>query len=163
MGVAIHDLNNSPTSGSHASKTKTTYTQPSPSYTPPKTAYSPPKQSAYNPPGANADSTLYKDAQGRTYRVPNSAYQRLLLKKAEIDTQQRRLTLAKSEVESLGAEIERLRRTIDQTSQYEIDAFNSKVERFNSKSDQLQIQIDSFNDAVDSFNAELERVGTPIR
>ena len=160
-GVAINGLSKSSRSNSYSSG-KTTYIPPA--YTPPKTSppsYTPPK-STYNSSSANADSTLYRNAEGRTYRVPNSAYQRLLITKSDLDTKHRSIELAKSELGSLSAEIERRRRTIDRTSQYEIDSVNSKVNSFNLKNDRLQIQVDSFNAAVDAFNAELERVGTLI-
>jgi hypothetical protein len=165
-GIAINDFSKSSRSNSYSSS-KTTYIPPESSGTPPTTVYSPPSyippKSTYNSSSANADSKLYRDVQGRTYRVPNSAYQRLLITKSDLDAKQRSIELAESELGSLSAEIDRRRRTIDRTSQYEIDSFNSKVNSFNVKNHQLQIQIDSFNAAVDAFNAELERVGTLIR
>lgn len=126
-----------------------------PSYTPPK--------STYSSQNVSADSTLYRDAQGRTFRVPNSAYQRLLVKKSLLDIKQRAINSVKTEIDSLSAELDRIKLTLDRTSQYEIDLYNTKVNAYNTKNDRLQVQIDSFNAAVAAFNAELERVGTPIR
>jgi hypothetical protein len=165
-GNAINDLGKPSRTNSYSSP-KTAYTPPASSYTQPKTTYSSPSytppKSTYSSPNMSSDSTLYRDAQGRTYRVPNSAYQRLLVKKTELDAKQRSINLAQAELDSLSAEFDRLKRTIDRTSQYQIDSFNDKVNAYNTKNNQLQIQIDSFNAAVDAFNAELERVGTPIR
>jgi hypothetical protein len=165
-GNAINDLGKPSRSNSDSSP-KTAYTPPASSYTPQKTTYSSPSytppKSTYSSPNVSSDSTLYRDAQGRTYRVSNSAYQRLLVKKTELDAKQRSINLAQAELDSLNAELDRLKLTIDRTSQYQIDSFNGKVNAYNTKSNQLQNQIDSFNAAVDAFNAELERVGTPIR
>jgi hypothetical protein len=149
------------------------YTSPKATYTPSTSSYTPPKTnlpSSYTPakstnilPKESSDSKLYRSANGQTYRVPNSAYQRLIIKRSELDAKQRLINSNKEVVDSLSAELNRLKTTINRTSQYQVDSFNKKVKAFNDKNDQLQIQIDSFNSAVDAFNVELARCGTPVR
>ena len=153
-------------SGSN-SFSKTEYTSLASSYTPPKTTNLPssfkPAKSTDTLPKESSDSKLYRSANGQTYRVPNNAYQRLIIRRTELDAKQRLVKSDKEEVDSLSAELNRLKSTINRSSQYQVDSFNKKVNAYNAKNNQLQIQIDSFNSAVDNFNEELARVGTPVR
>ena len=146
---------------------KATYTPSTASYTPPKTTNLPssfkPAKSTDTLPKESSDSKLYRSANGQTYRVPNNAYQRLIIRRTELDAKQRLVKSDKEEVDSLSAELNRLKSTINRSSQYQVDSFNKKVNAYNAKNNQLQIQIDSFNSAVDNFNEELARVGTPVR
>lgn len=114
-------------------------------------------------PKADVDTQLYRDAYGRTYRVPNSAYGRLLSMKSALEEQKRRLDQREEEVDTLRRQIDRARLYLDRTSQYAIDSFNRDVSRLNAMIEALQPAVDGFNRGVDSFNAELARVGTLIR
>ena len=105
---------------------------------------------------------ILRDASGRTYRVPNAAYHRLInlqsglsLKKTSLDFEENRLRL-------LSAQIDTERTYLDQTSQYAVDAFNRKVNQVNALNSKVQSMVDDYNRNVDAFNTELERVGTPI-
>jgi len=148
------------------------YTPPAPKpYTPPPlprtTGFStnsyqrsPP---ATTPKSASEESTqVYRDASGRMFRVPNSAYYSLLAKKTALQNQKVGLDRAESEVSALATDIDSSRRYLDRTSQYSVDSFNQKVNHFNAMSERLQTATDSYNRGVDAFNAELARVGTPI-
>lgn len=165
VGTAI-SVFSKPTKSNSYSRAKTSYKKSPSSYNPTKATYpssSYTTKTEYSSQNASSDSTLYNDAQGRTYRIPNASYQRINAKKAQLEIKQRSINLAQSELDSLSREIDRLRGTIDKTSQYQIDLFNDRVRTYNTKNSQTQIQIDYFNAAVDDFNAELIRVGTLIR
>ena len=163
--MVIKNLSEPSRSNSHSSS-KTPYKPPASTSTPPKTTYS---SSSYTPkteystPNISPDSTLYRDAKGRTFRVPNESYQRLIAQKIQIESKQRSVKMAQAELVSLGAEIDRLSGSIGRTSQNQIDSFNDKVRAYNAKDSQIQLQEDYFNAAVNDFNAELIRVGTLIR
>jgi hypothetical protein len=112
---------------------------------------------------ASEESTqIYRDASGRMYRVPNSAYYGLLAQKTLIDSEKRSLDRQEVEINSLGAEIDQARSYLDRTNQYAVDSFNQKVNQVNEMSNSLQDAIDAYNRRVDAFNAELARVGTPM-
>lgn len=132
------------------------------SYTQP-TSVPPPTYSSPPAPRVDLDTQLYRDAYGRTYRVPNSAYGRLLLMKSTLEEQKRRLDQREEEVDTLRRRIDQARLYLDRTSQYAIDSFNRDVSRLNAMIEALQPAVDGFNRDVDSFNAELARVGTLIR
>jgi hypothetical protein len=110
-----------------------------------------------------ADSTqIYRDASGRTYRVPNAAYHRLLALQAALSLKKTRLDPEKSRLESLSKQVDAERTYLDQTSQYAVDAFNRKVNQINALNSKVQSMVNDYNREVDAFNTELERVGTPI-
>ncbi len=155
------------------------YTPPAPIYTPPAPlTYTPPPSplssgfpttsyprspSVATPGTASEESTqIYRDASGRMFRVPNSAYYGLLSKKTALESEKTALDQAETELSALGADIDRSRRYLDRTSQYSIDSFNQKVNRVNEMSNRLQDATDAYNRGVDAFNTELARVGTPI-
>ncbi len=159
-----------------------------PVYTPPVPIYTPTAPLTYNPPPApltsgfpitsynpqsspsvatprtaSEESTqIYRDASGRMFRVPNSAYYGLLAKKTALESEKATLDRAEDEISALGDDIDRSRRFLDTTSQYSVNAFNQKVNRFNDMNDRLQDATDAYNRGVNAFNAELARVGTPI-
>ncbi|MBE2285778.1 MAG: hypothetical protein IAE77_20120 [Prosthecobacter sp.] len=155
------------------------YTPPAPIYTPPAPlTYTPPPSpltsgfpttsyprspSVATPGTASEESTqIYRDASGRMFRVPNSAYYGLLAKKTALESEKATLDQAETEISALSADINRSRRYLDRTSQYSVDSFNQKVNRVNEMSNRLQDATDAYNRGVDAFNAELARVGTPI-
>lgn len=109
------------------------------------------------------NTRLYRDASGRTYRVPDSAYYRLRSMKSALSAKGYRVDSEKKQLRSLASSVDRDRITLDRTSQYQIDAFNSKVRRVNLMNSSVQSLVDDYNRDVNSFNRELERVGTPIR
>lgn len=125
----------------------------------------PSSRSGYAPPVVNrpAESTqIYRDASGRTYSVPNSAYYRLVSLQSALSLKKTSLDLEESRLESLSKKIDSERAYLDQTSQYAVDAFNRKVNQINSLNSKVQSMVDDYNRDVDAFNTELERVGTPI-
>jgi hypothetical protein len=142
--------------------------KPLPSYTiernPAKPAYSSPSPyTGTTTTPSVAGTTLYRDASGRTYRVSDADYYRLLSRRQSLDMEQRRIDARERELEDLGSQIDRMRFSLDRTSQYAVDSFNRKVREINSLSDDLEYMVSSYNRQVDAFNAELERVGTPVR
>jgi hypothetical protein len=141
------------------SSTVTTFNPPPPVATLPP----PDAVSILPPPILEDDTTLYRDASGRTYRVPNSDYSRLLSMKAGLDAQAPGIDRKKAEISSQAAEIDRNRLSLNRRNQSSVDLFNQKVNRLNDANTQLQSDIDSYNLAVESFNDELARVGTLIR
>ena len=164
--------------------TQPIYTSPAPIYTPlplpphpvafspssspvtsgfPTTSYTPQRSpSVATPTTASEESTqIYRDASGRMFRVPNSAYYGLLSKKTALDSEQAMLDQAEDEISALGADIDRSRSYLDRTSQYSVDSFNQKVNRVNEMSNRLKDATAAYNRRVDAFNAELARVGTP--
>lgn len=165
VGGSISILSGPSKSNSYSSA-ETSYKPPVSSYVPPKATYSSSSYTSkteYSSQNASSGSTLYNDAQGRRYRVPNTSYQQINAKKTRLEIMQRSINTAHAELDSLSAEIDHLRGSIDRTSQYQIDSFNDKVRAFNAKESRNHIQIDQFNAAVNEFNAELIRVGTLIR
>ena len=110
-----------------------------------------------------AESTqIYRDASGRTYSVPNSAYYRLLTLQSDLTVKQTSLWAEKSRLEILSKKVDSERAYLDQTSQFAVDAFNRKVNQINSLNSKVQSMVNDYNRDVDAFNTELERVGTPI-
>jgi hypothetical protein len=108
-------------------------------------------------------STLFKDSAGNTYSVPNHEYNRLLMMKSALTPKQVRIETMQAQQEALGASIDRSRRSLDNTSQYQVDAFNEMVSRYNALNEEIEPLINEFNREVDRFNSELERVGILIR
>jgi hypothetical protein len=141
------------------SSTVTTFNPPPPVSTPP-----PPAAVAILPPPKLVDdTTLYRDASGRTYRVPNAAYSRLLSKKAALDAQKPEMDRQQAAINARAAEIDRDRLSLNRRNQNSVDLFNQKVNRFNDANTRLQSAVDSYNLGVNAFNDELARVGTLIR
>jgi hypothetical protein len=109
------------------------------------------------------DFQTYRDASGRTYRVPNSAYSRLISMKSAMERKKRDMDSEEAQLKSLSDQLDRDGLILDRTSQHSVDGFNRRVEQLNSANDRLQSMVDDYNRDVNAFNAELERVGTPIR
>jgi hypothetical protein len=111
----------------------------------------------------SADSSrTYRNATGRSYRVPEYAHYRLVSLETALHQKKAKIDAEKARLESMARRIDLEREQVDNNSQYEIDYFNRKVVEFNSSSDELQRLNDDYNRDVDSYNRELERVGTPI-
>jgi hypothetical protein len=106
------------------------------------------------------DSKIYRDASGRSYRVSSADYNRLVVMKSALTPKSDRIDRYKQERQALSSQLESDRITLDQTSQYAVDSFNSKINRLNAMNGPLQNLVDDFNRDVDAFNAELARVGT---
>lgn len=126
------------------------------SYTPPASTppLAVPSAPAFTPPtfdGGNSD--------GKVYRVPSSASSTLASEKATIESERTTLEALEAQIDKLGREIERERIYLDRTSQYAVDAFNSKVERYNALSQRAKIANAAFNERVDNYNAKLQRYG----
>jgi hypothetical protein len=134
--------------------------QSTPSTALPSTGSSQSKSRYVAPPATPAD-TLYKGADGRTYRVPHSEYPRLSRMKSALTEQKTSLDQFESQANALEAQITRDKELLDRTNQSQIDSYNQKIDRYNRTSEQLKSHIDSFNSGVNAFNAELKRVGTP--
>lgn len=108
------------------------------------------------------DSKVYRGQDGRTYRVSNADYSRLLLMKSALSNKGSAIDTGREEFKRAERQLESSRLTLDRTSEDEITSFNQSVARLNAMNERLQIMVDAFNRDVDAFNAELERVGTPI-
>jgi len=112
---------------------------------------------------SDLDSTrLYRDASGRTYRVPNSAYSRLLSLQTDLNAKNAGIELDKGRVESLSRRLASDRILLDRTRSAEVDDYNEQVDKLNSMNSKLKRTIEDYNRDVDDYNAELERVGTLI-
>ncbi len=106
------------------------------------------------------NTTIYRGANGQTYRVPNSAYSRLLSMQTDLRVTLGGLNTKEKELSDLSRKIENDRFKLDQTSQRQVDSFNDSVQTLNSRNQALRREFDSYNRKVDAFNSELERVGT---
>jgi len=106
---------------------------------------------------------IYRDASGRTYRVSNSDYYRLLSMKTALSSKQTSMNFEETRLKALSTELDQDRTYLNRTNQYSVDAFNRKVGQVNSLNDRVQALVNDFNRDVDAFNAELARVGTLIR
>lgn len=160
--VADNSSRKPPTSwvDSGPAPTRNIYSQPvrtSPPPVPPSSAYSVPRLAS--PP---ADTTVYRDASGRTYRVSNSDYLRLRAMQTSLSFKQSSMQLEEERLSALASEVDRDRITLDRYNQYSVDAFNRKVNQVNAMNDRVQSLVKDYNRDVDAFNRELERVGTPI-
>jgi wobble nucleotide-excising tRNase len=80
--------------------------------------------------------------------------------KSALTPKQVRIQTLQAQQEALGASIERSRRSLDSTSQYDVDDFNRMVNHYNALNEEIKPLINEFNREVDRFNSELERVGT---
>lgn len=132
----------------------------------PKPAFDPSKPfEVIDEPATARPSTdvIYRDTNGRTYRVPRSAYLRLSELRTAIDKEEAAISAIQAGQKRQSDNIEARRMYLDRTSQYEIDSFNATIDSLNAAQARLQHRIDVFNLRVDAFNAELERVGTPSR
>jgi hypothetical protein len=105
---------------------------------------------------------IYRDESGRSYRVSNADYNRLLGMRTALGPKSAQIDRKKQERQALSSQLDIERTTLDQTSQYAVDSFNLKINRLNAMNGPLQIMVADFNRDVDAFNSELERVGTPI-
>jgi hypothetical protein len=140
--------------------TRNSYSKPvrtSPPPVPPSPAYAAPRLAS--PP---VDTTVYRDASGRTYRVSNSDYLRLSTMQTSLSFKQSSMQLEEERLSTLAAQVDRDRLTLDRYNQYAVDAFNRKVNQVNAMNDRVQSLVKDYNRDVDAFNTELERVGTPI-
>lgn len=160
--VADYSSKKPPTSwaDSGPAPTRNSYSQPvrtSPPPVPPSPAYAAPRLASHP-----ADTTVYRDASGRTYRVSNSDYLRLSTMQTSLSFKQSSLNLEKKRLSDLAAEVDRDRITLDRYNRYSVDAFNRKVNQVNAMNDRVQSLVADYNRDVDAFNTELERVGTPI-
>ena len=134
------------------------------SYTPPSPAQSAP---AYTPPSATPNAPTYTpqpifgggNTDGKVYRVPSSVSSTLASEKAEIETERATIEAFETQIEKLGREIERDRIYLDRTSQYAVDAFNTKVERYNALNQKAKIANAAFNEKVDNYNSKLQQYG----
>jgi hypothetical protein len=160
--VADNSSKKPPTSWANSgpAPTRNSYSQPArtaPPPVPPSPAYSVPRLAS--PP---ADTTVYRDASGRTYRVSNSDYLRLSTMQTSLSFKQSSMQLEEERLSALAAEVDRARITLDRYNQYSVDAFNRRVNQVNAMNDRVQSLVKDYNRDVDAFNTELERVGTPI-
>src|ERR1700730_15947306 len=125
----------------------------------------PSNASAYTPRSSTADHKPPFDPTQPFTAVPSSgAYTRpalnlaqsaLAREKAEIESERTTVQTLDNEVENLGREIERERTYLDQTSQFEVDAFNAKVRRYRALLQQAQSAEAAFNRKVDDYNVKL--------
>lgn len=113
-------------------------------------------------PTATSDNRIYTDAQGNSFRVSNSDFQRLSLQRDALVQEQDEISTIRSKLDAYAANLGSEETYLDGTSQAAIDAYNAKVEKLNNENAQMNSRLRTFNAEVDSFNAELARVGTPM-
>jgi hypothetical protein len=88
----------------------------------------------------------------------NGTYQQELDRDRQaVEAERTQLDQYSSQIDSLGAEIERDRASLNQHSQSAVDDFNLKVHRYNSMLQQLRSQSQAFNQMVHDYNAKLRR------
>jgi hypothetical protein len=105
------------------------------------------------------EDSILTGAFGKRYRVSQSDLRRLAPLEAEITKRKPSLDAKKEELSALNSELNRLRITLDNYSQYEVDSFNSKVEIYNNTREAYNEMVNEFNMKVDAYNSELHRVG----
>lgn len=113
-------------------------------------------------PRSKETGQFLRDASGRTYRVPNAAYYRLVSLQSALDIKKVRLESEKRDYDSMASSLERERRYLDTTSEYSVEAFNRRVNKLNETNEDLQNLVNDYNRDVKAFNYELARVGTLI-
>jgi len=151
-------------SRSYSSTQPTAPTKPKPK--PRKRTTEPYKRTTYSKPRAAvppADTKVYRDANGNTYRVSDSDHFRLSSMKSSLSMKASTVDYKKIQLRSLTLEVDSARYSLDNTSQYQVDAFNRKVNQVNAMNNSVQSVVDDYNRDVNSFNRELERLGTLIR
>ena len=96
------------------------------SFTPTRIQSPPPDRASSTPRSyiPAEDSTIYRDASGRSYRVSNTDYNRLVVMKSALTPKSVRIDRYKQERQALSSQLEIERITLDQTSQYAVDSFN---------------------------------------
>lgn len=109
------------------------------------------------------DDVVYKDLQGRSFRVSNSDYVRLSKQRDALTAEDSIISADQSKIDAYRNSLERERSYLNRTNGAEIDNFNTKIDRLNSANTELKRRWDAYNRRVDAFNSELSRVGTPIR
>lgn len=105
---------------------------------------------------------VFRDASGRTYSVPDLAYQRLVTLKTDLNVKEIYLNQENGRLQKMSDKLEQNRRLLNTNSEYEVDAFNLRVNELNDFNDKVQRIVNAFNRDVEAFNTELQRVGTPI-
>jgi hypothetical protein len=96
-------------------------------------------------------------SQSGTYHIPSYRTAELNRDGQAIEAAKSQLQLLDAQLESLGAEIKHDRLYLDHTSQYQLDAFNTKVDSYNSLLQQARSQQQVVNQMVDAYNAKLNR------
>ena len=89
------------------------------------------------------------------YRAPSSASTFLAAEKAEIESEKVRVQALDTEVDDLARQIERDRIYLDNTNEFEVDAFNAKVRRYNVLLQEAKSAEAAFNQRVDDYNAKV--------
>ena len=105
---------------------------------------------------------VFQDAAGRSYRVPDLAYRRLLDLRSELVEKKISLDLEDGKLQYMSDRLDQDRIRLNANSEYEVEAFNSRVKELNQFSSKVQDIVNTFNRDVHDFNTELKRAGTPI-
>jgi hypothetical protein len=105
---------------------------------------------------------VFKDASGRSYSVPDLAYQRLVALRSDLAVKKNYLDQEDSRLQKMSDQLALDRSRLNTNSGYEVDAFNRRINELNDFSRKVQGIVNTFNREVDDFNTELQRVGTPI-
>jgi hypothetical protein len=119
--------------------TPSSYTPDSSSHTAPTPSYSTP--SSY----------------GNTYRVPSTIASELRSEGAAIETDRAALTALSNQIEAEKSNLDYAERTLNQNSQYAVDAFNAKVHNYNFLLEDYKLKQAAFNARVDAYNEKLHR------
>ena len=109
-------------------------------------AASAPSPRSYTPPDFNRQNSV---ATG------SFAHSTLASEKAEIEAERTTVQALDAQIENLGRQIERERSYLDKTSEFEVDAFNTKVHRYQALVQEAQNAEAAFNRKVDNYNARV--------
>ena len=93
------------------------------------------------------------------YRVPTYTTAEFDRDKRAIETEKATADRLANQVEAHNQEIERDRISLDQTSQFAVNEFNSKVQSHNTLIEKLRTQERLVNTLVESYNAKLRKYG----
>jgi len=123
------------------------------SYTPPTAAPSAP---TYTPPSfPSAASSESKDV----YRVPSYLTAELNRDKQAIDDAKTKVERMEIQLKTAGEEIEQARVSLDRSSQFAVNEFNSKVDAYNILGEKIRAQDQLINQMVENYNQKLRMHG----
>jgi hypothetical protein len=155
-----------PVTASGSSFANNSYSSPSklptqvftPSSTPTPSTYSSFRPVTYTAPSTYPTDS-YQSSAGGTYSYPKSQAYRLTPLQSAVTNNKQLVASKKSELTALANEIDSERYSLNHSSQYSIDIFNSKVDRYNRLKDTYNSCVNDYNSAINAFNRELEAIG----
>jgi hypothetical protein len=153
LGIYMHNSSlNSSSDSSYTPESSTVDNNSSPA---PATVPSTAAASVDNTPAPTAAAPVdYGSAP--SYSVPSASVSALDTEKAVIDSTRGYLEIMGTQIETLGAEVDAERLTLDTSSQTAVDAFNEKVNKYNALLETNKIETADFNEMVERYNAKLK-------